>query len=83
MQTLRAIEIYSRPAVRVIVIESVVCNQEMSRGFCRLYARIQPAAVIVCESDDHHMVSLESAETSLEEFKSTVPGLRSLLGETR
>ena len=83
MQKLRASEIHADDTIRVIAIEAVHCKAEKSGGFCRLDARLEPAAMIVCAAGDNRVINLASAETSLEQLKREVPGLCALLGEAR
>ncbi len=82
MQTLRAAEIHADTAIRAIAIEAVHCNAEKSGQFCRLFAHIEPIAMVVCEAGDNRVINLASSEISFEELKREVPGLRALLGET-
>ena len=79
MTTLRANIIYSSAATRVIAIESIECLPQKSDGFCRLYARIEAAALIVCGANENFVVNLASTKISLEEFEQRVPGLRAMM----
>jgi len=81
MQKLRASEIHADDTIRVIAIEAMHCDTEKSGGFYRLVARLEPAAMIVCAAGDNRVINLASTETSLEELKREIPGLRALLGE--
>ena len=80
MQTLRANEIHADAAIRVIAIEAVHFNTEKAGRFYRLFMRIEPTAVVICEGSGKRVIDLASAETSLEELKRNVPGLQALLG---
>lgn len=82
MQTLRATEVHADVAIRVIAIEAVHYNAEKSGQFYRLFAHIEPIAMVVCEAGDNRVVNLASSEIPFEELKRDVPGLRALLGET-
>lgn len=79
MTTLRANIIYSGAAARVIAIESIECLPQKSGGFCRLYASIEAAALIVCGANENYVVNLAPTEISLEEFEQLVPGLRVMM----
>lgn len=81
MQKLRASEIHADETIRVIAIEAVHCNAEKSSGFYWLFARIEPAAMVVSAAGDSRVINLSSAEFSLEELLRKVPGLRARLGE--
>lgn len=81
MRTLCASEIHAADAIRVVVIEAVRCNAEQSGRFYRLFARIEPTAIVVCKGGDHQVIALASEESSLEELIREVPGLRDLLAE--
>ena len=79
MKTLRANIIYSSAAARVIAIESIECLPLKSGGFCRLYASIEAAAIIVCGVNENLVVNFAPTEISLEEFEQRVPGLRAMM----
>ncbi|MDH3635572.1 MAG: hypothetical protein OES20_12815 [Gammaproteobacteria bacterium] len=81
MRKLRASEIHADDKIRVIAIEAVHCNAEKSGRFYWLFARIEATAMVVCAAGVNRVINLDSAETSLEELKREVPGLRALLGE--
>ena len=79
MQTLRASEIHADATIRVIAIESVHCNTERSGRLYRLFAGIEPTAMVICEAGDTRVVNLAPAESSLQELMQNVPGLKALL----
>lgn len=81
LRTLRASEIHATDAVRVVVIEAVRCDAEKSGRFYRLFARIEPTAMVVCQGGDNQVINLASEESSLEDLVRKVPGLRDLLAE--
>ena len=76
---LRAIEIHADDATRVIAIEAVRCDAGKSTGLYRLFARIEPVAIVVCAAGDTRVIGLASTETSLGELQQKVPRLRDLL----
>lgn len=79
MQTLRASEIHAGEGVRVIAIESVCFDAQKSAPCYRMFARIEPAAMVVCTAGEDRVIGLASMETSLDELKREVPGLRALM----
>ena len=81
MRKLRASEIHADETIRVIAIEAVHCSAQKSGGFYRLFAGIEPAAIVVCAAGNSRVINLSSAEFSLEELVRAVPGLRARLGE--
>ncbi len=83
MRTLRASEIHADDAIKVIAIEAVHCDARKSGGLYRLFAGIEPAAIVVCAEGDNRVIGLAAAETSLEELQREVAGLRDLLKDPR
>lgn len=81
MQTLRARKIHADGAVKIIAIETVYCRPQKSSGLYLLYAHIEPTALVVCAGGSNRVVSLASTQTSLEELRRDVNGLRALLAE--
>ncbi|MGD8840888.1 MAG: hypothetical protein PVI70_14900 [Gammaproteobacteria bacterium] len=79
MDELRASEIHSDGAMKIIAIESVHCCARKFGGLYHLSASIEPAAVVVCEADDIRVVGLAAANPSLEELKQRVRGLGEML----
>lgn len=80
IQTLRASEIHADATTRVIAIEAVHCQAEKSGPLYRLVARIEPTAMVICESGNHRVFNLAPVNTSLESLKRDVPGLEAMLG---
>lgn len=82
MQTMRASEIHADDAVRVIAIEAVRCDTGRSAGLYRLFARIEPTAIVIRTAGGNRVIGLASAEPSLEELQGKIPGLGDLLAES-
>ncbi len=83
MRSLRAREIHADGATRVIAIDAIRCDAAKSGRFYRLFAGIEPTAVVVCAAGDNRVIGLNSAVPSLEELERKVPGLRDLLEASR
>lgn len=78
-QTLRASEIHAGEGIRIIAIESLRLDVQKFAPCYQMFARIEPAAMVVCVAGEDRVIGLASADISLEDLKRDVPGLRALL----
>ena len=80
-QRLRASEIPAGEHVRVIAIEAMCYDAARYGSLYRLFARIEPTAMIVCEDGGPRVIALVPQDSSLEDLQRDIPGLRDLLAE--
>lgn len=83
LRRLRASEIHAGEQVRVIAIESVRYDAGRQGSLYRLFARIEPTAMVVSEGGLHRVISLLPGEPSLDDLQRDVPGLSDLLAGNR
>ena len=79
LRRLRASEIHAGERIRVIAIEALHYDAGKTGPLYRLSARLEPAAMIVCQDGDRRVIGLAPVVPSLEDLETKVPGLRALL----
>ena len=75
----RASKIFDDSQRRLIAIESVDFDHGKSGGHYRLYAKIEPKAVVVCDTDDTYALDLECGKISLDRLRQNIPELDAVL----
>jgi hypothetical protein len=79
MENMRATEVFNDVNVKIIAIETVVCSHGKTQSSCRLYAKIEAIAVIVCSPHGVYALDMNSREIVLDQLKHDVPELGAIL----
>jgi len=83
MAGLRAIEVFRDARHGLIAIQAAELARVDARPFSRLFARIEPIALIVCDAEGVGALSLRSEPVDLGQLRRDVPGLDSMIASFR
>lgn len=79
MDKVRATVIFNDASVKLIAIESINWKYVKTDMGCRIFANMEPIAVIVCHRRGVYAMDMSAQPMVLEQLKRDVPGLARIL----
>ena len=78
MEKLRTAELFNRPELAVLVVESVSLQHDRTNTNCRLYGNIDPIAIIVRSRAGTYALDMEAKPVNLDQFDLDAPELQAI-----
>ena len=79
MEKLRTAELFNRPELAVVVVESVSLQHDRTNTNCRLYGNIDPIAIIVRSRAGTYALDMEAKPANIDQFMRDIPELEAVI----